>query len=87
MGALITMALPAGTPSERATWSETTASTPSMPTVPSPPTRRFSCLAPLACTVPPAFSLSSWPMVYETDTAPEATFCQSLSEAAVCLAA
>ncbi len=63
LGALITMALPAGMPSDLATWSETTASMPSMPTVPNPPTRRFSCLAPSTCTVPPSGSLSFLPIV------------------------
>ena len=62
-GALITMALAAGIPRERATVCETTASMPSIPTVPSPPTFRSSCLAPSTRTVPPSGSLSCLPMV------------------------
>jgi hypothetical protein len=62
-GALIMIALPIGKPSERATWAETTASTPPMPTVPNPPTRSDSSFRPATCTVPPSGSLSCWPMV------------------------
>src|SRR5215468_7317084 len=62
-GALITMALPAGNPSERATAWETTASTPGMPTVPSPPTWSVSGVCPATFTVLPVGSLASRPIV------------------------
>ena len=62
-GALTMIALPTGKPSERATWAETTASTPPMPTVPNPPTRSASRCRPFTCTVPPSGSLSCLPMV------------------------
>src|ERR1700721_1832718 len=45
-GALTTIALPIGKPSELATAVETTASTPPMPTVPNPPTRSASIVRP-----------------------------------------
>ena len=62
-GALITMALSAGMPSERATLSETTASTPPIPTVPRPASGRSSTCRPVTWTSRPSGSLSSLPIV------------------------
>src|SRR6266516_2355682 len=62
-GALITIALPAGNPSERAVASEITASTPGMPTVPGPPTWRVASCCPATLTMLPAGSLASRPIV------------------------
>ena len=62
-GALITIALEAGMPSERATESETTASTPPMPTVPNATTRSRSAWRPVTVTVRPRASRSRVPMV------------------------
>ncbi len=62
-GALTSTAFPAGKPRDRATWSETTASTPPMPTVPNPPTRSDFRVRPETRTVAPAGSLSCLPMV------------------------
>ena len=76
-GALMTIAFSEGMPSERATLPETTASMPWMPTVPNPPTGRFSRLAPVTWTTPPTGSPSSLPIVYETAMAPLATLCHS----------
>ena len=49
--ALMTMAFPAGTPSDLAVESETTASTPPMPTVPNATTGSRCCVRPAAVTV------------------------------------
>ena len=62
-GALTTMALAAGMPSDRATTSDTTASTPPMPTVPNATTRRCSGCRPVTVSPPPSDSLSRVPMV------------------------
>ena len=53
----------AGTPSDRATESETTASTPPMPTVPNATTRSLSAWCPVTVTAPPSASRSRAPMV------------------------
>jgi len=82
-GALITMALLAGMPRERATPSETTASAPAMPTVPNAPTRSFSARWPATVTRPPSAILSSWPMVYESAMLPLATLCHRAVDRAV----
>ena len=83
-GALITIALLAGIPSERATVSETTASTPPIPTVPNPATGSFiGALASRPGAARFSGSLSSLPMVYETATPPLATFCHSRCDLAV----
>src|SRR5215469_16675295 len=55
-GALMTIAFPAGMPSDLATVSDTTASTPLMPTVPKPPTGSSSVCEPVTLTVPPTRS-------------------------------
>src|SRR5215469_10109023 len=60
---LITMALPAGAPSERATALDTTALTPPIPSVPNATTRSRSVFLPAAPIVPPSGSLSSLPIV------------------------
>src|SRR5580693_5937504 len=62
-GALITMAFEAGMPSDRATESETTASTPPMPTVPNAITGSRSAWRPVTVTGPPSASRSRVPMV------------------------
>src|ERR1022692_1518615 len=82
-GALTTMALPAGRPSEWAVAPDTTASTPGMPTVPNPPTRSRSERRPTTLTVPPSGSLSRRPIVYEAATPPAATLRHSLLDTAV----
>src|ERR1700728_4324034 len=75
-GALITIALSAGIPSERATASETTASTPPTPPVQGPATGSASAGRPYTRTARPSGRLSSLLMVYETATPPAATFFQ-----------
>jgi hypothetical protein len=62
-GALMTMALAAGMPSDLAVVSDTTASTPPMPTVPNATTGSRSCVRPSAATWPPSESRSRVPMV------------------------
>ena len=62
-GALTTIALPSGKPSERAAVREITASTPPIPTVPNPATRSDCSVRPATWTVPPSGSLSCLPMV------------------------
>src|SRR5579859_3038629 len=86
-GALTTMAFPAGIPSDRATESETTASTPPIPTVPNAITGRRSDWVPVTVTPPPSGSRSSVPIVQDTAMPPSATPCHRRSEAAVGLAA
>ena len=61
--ALITMALAAGTPSDLAVESDTTASTPLMPTVPNATTGSRSGRRPAAVTSRPRESRSRVPMV------------------------
>jgi len=60
--ALTTMAFEDGIPSDRATESETTASTPAMPTVPNATTDSCSGWRPETVTLPPSGSRSSVPM-------------------------
>src|SRR5271166_1883742 len=62
-GALTTIALPAGTPSDRAVESDTTASTPPIPTVPNATTGSRSGWRPDTVTFPPRDSRSRVPMV------------------------
>ena len=62
-GALMTMALAAGTPSDLAVESDTTASTPPMPTVPNATTGSRSGQRPAAVTSRPNRSRSKVPMV------------------------
>ena len=62
-GALTTIAFPAGTPSDRAVESDTTASTPPIPTVPNATTGSRSGWRPDTVTRPPRDSRSRVPMV------------------------
>ena len=86
-GALITIAFADGSPSSLATWSETTASTPPMPTVPNPATGSVSVRDPVTWTGLVSWSLACLPIVYEIAMPPAAMFCHSVAERAVGLAA
>src|SRR5690242_6692937 len=85
--ALITSALPTGNPSDRATWSVMTASTPPMPTVPKRPTRIIVSWRPTTVTAVPVGSLSCLPISKDRPRLPLSTLRQNALSFAVGLAA
>src|SRR5215831_6910962 len=87
LGALITIALPAGNPSDRATSLVMTASTPPMPTVPKRPTRIVIGCRPATVTAVPAGSLSCLPISKDRPRLPLSTLRQNALSLATGLAA